>query len=651
MKSIIRSNLFFSLVIVSVLFSACTAPTLAPGSTSTLPLTGSTIDPLETPPIRSTEAPETILTICTSALPESLFPFGGDNTLIKKNILSLLRQPGFEGRNGALEPLSLEKVPTIKDGDLRLEPVPVQRGQTVIDASGALVVLKAGVTVRPSGCQSADCAIKWDGDQDLVLDQMVVEFQLKEGLTWSDGTQVTAADSVFSFQLASLPEALGLHWAEDRTASYSAVDQFSVAWVGRPGFSTHQLEAFFWTPLPSFLFTGNERWAELSADERISKAMLSYGPYFLDSWQGSELQLQRNPDVQALDKSLPLFDRLIFREIAGDPEAAFEALQNGRCDVLDSSFGLENTPGLLSQIEGDVGLKMHVQPDDSWTQLVFGIQPSSYDEYYNPIFGDRPDFFGDPKMRSAIASCLDRDAMKKEANQGMGDVWQTFLSPSLSQISMDDQIRYDPTIGVQWLEEMGWIDHDNDPQTPRQAWGVVNVPDGTNLVLELLINPSGFQQSLGSNIEASLGGCGIEVNVITLADAALYQPGPQGPLFGRSFDLALLAWQKMPYLDCRYFIGSQIPGNDNHWVGTNLTGYLNEAYDSACSTAALALPEAYREAVLQSELEFLRFLPAVPLFTQPHVMVTSTLLLPADGEFSSETDFYHYLVTGGMSLP
>ncbi len=169
--------------------------------------------------------------------------------------------------------------------------------------------------------------------------------------------------------------------------------------------------------------------------------------------------------------------------------------------------------------------------------------------------------------------------------------------------------------------------------------------------LELLINPSGFQQSLGSNIEAYLGGCGIEVNVITLADAALYQPGPQGPLFGRSFDLALLAWQKMPDLDCRYFIGSQIPGNDNHWVGTNLTGYLNEAYDSACSTAALALPEAYREAVLQSELEFLRFLPAVPLFAQPHVMVTSTLLLPADAEFSSEAAFYHYLVTGGMSLP
>ncbi len=140
----------------------------------------------------------------------------------------------------------------------------------------------------------------------------------------------------------------------------------------------------------------------------------------LDSWQGSEVQLQRNPDAQVLDKSLPLFDRLIFREIVGDPEAAFEAIQNGQCDVLDSSFGLENTPGLLSQIEGDVGLKMHVQPDDSWTQLVFGIQPSSYDEYYNPIYGDRPDFFGDPQMRSAIASCLDRDAMIKEANHGDG---------------------------------------------------------------------------------------------------------------------------------------------------------------------------------------------------------------------------------------
>jgi peptide/nickel transport system substrate-binding protein len=644
-------SIAISLVVVTLLLSACNTPLLDSVPTNTQTITGSTTESAMTPAINATEEIDTVLTICTSALPESLFPFDGDHTQIKENILSLLLQPGFDVEDGALQPLSLAKIPTTEDGDIRLEPVPVQRGQTIIDASGALMVLKAGVTVRPSGCRSADCVITWDGDQELILDQMVIEFQLQDGLMWSDGTPVTAADSVFSYKIASSLDAPGLKWTEDRTADYSTLDPLNVKWVGRPGFSTHQLEAFFWTPLPWHLFDGSESWTDLSVDEPLSTAMLSYGPYVLMSWQGTEMRLRRNPDFQALDNTFSMFDLLIFREIERDVEGAFEAVQNGQCDVLDSSFGLESSPLILSQLESDPALVMHVQPDESWTQLVFGIQPSSYDEYYNPIYGDRPDFFGDLKMRYVIASCLDRETMLKETSNNMGEVWQTFLSPTLSQISMEDQIQYDPTVSVQWLEEMGWIDHDNDPQTPRQAWGVSNVPDGTNLGLSLLINPSGFQQSLGNIIKTSLNGCGIEVNVITLTNEELYLPGPTGLLFGRNFDLALIAWHKMPDLDCKFFMGSQIPENSNKWIGTNLTGYLNEAYDSACSTAALALPEAYLEAVRLAELEFMGSLPAVPLLSQPHLMVTSTLLLPADVVFTSEADFYRYLVTGGISLP
>ena len=141
------------------------------------------------------------------------------------------------------------------------------------------------------------------------------------------------------------------------------------------------------------------------------------------------------------------------------------------------------------------------------------------------------------------------------------------------------------------------------------------------------------------------------MNVTTLADEALYAPGPGGPLFGRNFDLALIAWQKMPDIDCRFYVGSQIPNNDNNWIGTNLTGYLNEVYDSACSTAALALPEVSRDAIRLAEIEFLSSLPAIPLFSQPHVMVSSTIQMPADVVFTSETDFYRYLVTGQISFP
>ena len=61
------------------------------------------------------------------------------------------------------EPIILEKVPNLEDGDAQVSPVTANAGTKVVDSSGNVVTLATGTKVRPSGCRADDCAITYDG--------------------------------------------------------------------------------------------------------------------------------------------------------------------------------------------------------------------------------------------------------------------------------------------------------------------------------------------------------------------------------------------------------------------------------------------------------------------------------------------------------
>jgi peptide/nickel transport system substrate-binding protein len=600
-------------------FSACQTPSNDVGVTAeTFALTLTTMSPT----VAATINPPETLTICTADLPENLFLYDGVLNAAKENILAVLLDGPFDRKGGEIVPVILKKVPTQGDGDLRLESVSVQRGQTVVDARGELVVLSPGVRVRPSGCRDSDCAIDWDGESTLEMDQMVLDFHLRDGLAWSDGTALTTSDSVFSFELASAPEAGGVKWAEERTDIYETVDKNTIRWIGKPGFSTVDITRFFWTPLPSHLFEGSETWAELAENPSLMDMSLSYGAFQVASRDDAQISLTPNPYYFRADEGLPLLDEIVFREVVGGAPEAWSYLEKGECDLLDSSFGWENTPSLLDEIQNDSRFAVNELPGESWTQLVFGIQPASYDDFYNPSVGDRTDIFGDVRTRQAIAMSLDRQAMFDTAARGLGMIWESFVPPSQSQLSQAEAIPYDPDRSEELLHQVGWQDHDEDPDTPLQAWSVVGVPMGTELSVELIVNTSGFYQALGEIIRNNLEAIGVGVTMSSLSPGEYYAPGPDGPLFGRRFDLALLTWQPMPMLDCGLYQSWGIPSVENQWIGTNVAGFSDEVYDNTCADASLAMPDEWAASLSEAEITFIDSVPAVPLLTKAAYIIT-----------------------------
>lgn len=611
-------------MLIALFLAACTSPAETPTPTATENGEVATAAPTATP----TEEPVAILNICTTSLPESAFPYDGKNPISKQNLLALIQRTAFPTDESGASAALLVETPTQDNGGITLKAVNAQLGEKIVDANGDLLVLKAGVTVRPSGCRSADCAVTWDGTEALSLDQMVVSFQLNEGLTWSDGAPLTAADSVFSFTLASDPGTPGLQWMESRTDSYTAEDNSTILWTGVPGFTTSEIEDLFWQPLPSHLFAADAGWESVSSDPSWSAVMASLGVYQVSAWTDDSIRLVWN-EYYGGDK--PQYGEITIQAIPvlEDALAAFSA---GTCDVLDQSYHLEQDSEALATLQADPETALLVEQTASWLQLVIGITPASYDEYYNPLYGDRPDFFGDSRTREAIASCLDRQAIQEAVYAGLAELKPSFVSADETALASEDQLVRDPARAARLLEAVGWVDHDLNPETPLQAWYVGNIPTNTTFSINLYVDASSLSQQIAAIVQSSLGECGIEVTPVTLPASQLYAAGPDGVLFGRQFDLALIGWAPLTELDCALYESDQIPSQGNQWVGTNIAGWSEAYYDKACNAASLALPDERHGALDRAESQFTSSYPAVPLISVPAVVAVKNSACAAVSE-------------------
>ena len=613
-----RSDYFAFLVVIILMVSAC-----APQATQT-PAIFETPSITPTPPVSPTPVPR-ILNICLGGEPNTLYPYGSPNSAAR-SVLSAIYDGPIDTVEYGYEPIILEKIPNINDGDAQVAPVPVKAGIQVVDAAGNLTSLTTGLKVRPSGCRADACAVTYDGSSTLQMDQMVVTFTMLKDLIWSDGEPLTAADSVYSFQLASSNSTPGSKFVIDRTQTYEAAeDGVTIQWWGKPGFIDPNYYTNFWMPLPQHIW-GQLDPADLLTADASTKSPVGWGPYILNDWQpGESLHFIKNLNYFRANESLPAFDELNFL-IYPDPNAAITALVDGKCDVIDPSVSLDGQVGLLQQMQKDEQATLLTAQSNTMEWLGIGIAPASYDKGLNPFDKQqRLDFFSDPRMRRAIASCLDRQKVVDTVLFGLSQVPDSYVPADHPLHNGNVQTYpFDSEAGSKILEQIGWLDQDKNPDTPRQSHNVINIPDGTPLTFNYITSSATQRRQVAEILTQSLAECGVELNVSYLSASDLYLPGPAGPLFGRQFDLAEYAiGVNSLEPQCSWFTTSQIPTAKNNWIGTNISGYKNPTFDDDCEQALQALPEdpAYT-AHQEAQVIFASDLPSIPLYQRLKVAAT-----------------------------
>ena len=629
------------LALLAVLLAACTtasSPTLPrdlpPVARPTLVPTFTPLLPTPVPSPTPTPAPRT-LTVCVGYEPGTLSLYG-DSGYARDLILEAIYDGPIDMSGYEYAPVILEKLPSLADGDAVLEAVPVQAGDRVMSSMGLVVELAKGTAVRPAGCREASCAVGYDGGP-LKMDQLSVTFRLLPGITWSDGTPLTAEDSVFGFRLAqavvaemeksrySGPSPDRSIDLPERTASYTALDERTVQWVGVPGLLDPDYQANLVTPQPRHMLAGLS-FEQLAENRDSAELPLGWGPYILEQWiPGDRIVAERNPNYFRIGEGLPYFDRLVFRFVGQDAVGYLADLQAGRCDLLAQDTGASRQTDRLAELEAAGALNLHAGIGSVWEHLDFGINSAT--DY------DRPDLLEDVRLRQAIARCIDRQQIVDQVYLGQAVVMHSYVPPDhpLFRDSGLPEYELDPAAAGSALEQLGWQDADGDGV--REAHGVVGIPDGTPLAFryDVLDNEARLENSadkkariqITSLIAEDLATCGISTTLTVRDSSEFFASGGDGLLYGQRFDLAEFAWFTTWLPSCDLYTSDEIPSQTNNWRGDNVSGYSNPEYDAACQAATEALPGTadYATYHLRALSLFVDDLPALPLVARTFFIV------------------------------
>ena len=386
---------------------------------------------------------------------------------------------------------------------------------------------------------------------------------LREGVTWSDGTPFTSADVAFSaMQVWKEKQNIGRQIfrnleAVDTPDALTAVFRFSVP---TPGQLIENAMPAVTAVLPAHLLQG-----ENLDETSYNTAPVGTGPFVLSEHKPGELyRLSRNENYW--QDAYPYLDHIVYR-VLPDPGAKAAALETG--DIHLTAFSAVPLTD-LARLEAIDGIS---------------VIPGGYEGITYNITLDinhRREELANPLVRQALAHAINQEFLVDVVFLGYATPATGPVPATAKDFYTGDTAAYpfDPGRAEELLDEAGY---------PRNA-------DGTRFSLRLRPAPW-FQQTrdTGDYVRQALAAVGIEVEIVT-ADpgghiAAVYTD--------HDFDLAIGSpvWRNDPAISTTILYQG---GLDSGVPFANQWGYdsaeMNEIIDRGLATVdAAERTEIYKE--------------------------------------------------------
>lgn len=333
-------------------------------------------EPIDTFSIHTWSIPgKSTLVLGLSQEPASLF------SLVEDAYVEAIAAALIEGRwenslNYDYQPnMYLKELPTIENGGATLAVVDVAEGTVVHDAAGDVGPLAAGMTVKDADGNEVEFT-----SGTVPMQQLTVTFNLVDGITWSDGTPLTAADIDLAGRINCDPEAGSTSLYDcDRTAGGSNTDT-SMTWIAVPGYTPpiyYSLADDFpaWYPAHQVLSDGRvladvpgSEWATLP---EVAESPIGTGPYVITEWvKGQSMTFEANPYFYL---GAPATPNVVIKFIP-DTNQAVAQLLTGQVDVLFSETlgaGAEVQTVRDAADAGDV--RIYLLPSSTWEHIDFSL--------------------------------------------------------------------------------------------------------------------------------------------------------------------------------------------------------------------------------------------------------------------------------------
>jgi peptide/nickel transport system substrate-binding protein len=404
-------------------------------------------------------------------------------------------------------------------------------------------------------------------------DQLTIDFELRRGITFSDGSPFTADDVVFTFDFMrdERIEAPRVRAYLDKLGSVKKIDDYHVRFVfTEPYFKSFETVAGSGIMPKSF-------YSKFSPEEfnNSTGLLMGSGPYRLadpQSWRptpGAPVVVVRNERYWG---PTPSFNRLIWKVIE-NPSARTTAFQNGDTDIFGGMAG-GPTPDQYDQMCADTELTARTK---HWSLTV----PSEGFIYigWNQKQGKdgKPSVFADARVRRAMTMLTDRDRIVKDIMRGYASVISGPFSPLTPQA--DPSIKpwpYDPAVAQKLLADAGFT---------RQGDQLL-APDGKPVEFKIMYNSSNeIRSRIASYLHDAYAQAGILAEPEPIEWSVMLKR-----LDNRQFDVYLGGWSGDIEFDAyQIFDSSQIVG-----TGDNFIQYSDPEADKLIRKARAIVDDAQR---------------------------------------------------------
>lgn len=438
----------------------------------------------------------------------------------------------------------------------------IDGGNMILHAFEGLLTLDENGQLKEGQAES------WETSED----GLTWTFHLRDGLKWSDGTDLTAKDFVYSWQRVCDPNVaapyaetvLGMVKGYDEAVAgditkldVQAPDEKTVVVnLAHPCSYFGELAAFATlNPVQQATVEANgDAWAT-SADTYISN-----GPFMMTEWvPGSHITFSKNPNYWNAE-AIKL-DKLEF-ELIEDSNAAYSAYTSGEVDMI-KDVPTEEIPSLQGNDD------FHVEPIIGTYYVSLNLQK---------------EYFQDARVRKALSLAIDRNYVANTLMQGT-------YSPASS------------IVGPGWLDTDGssfaenanggtpYIDNDNFDANLEEAKKLLEeagYPNGEGFPqIEYTTNDAGYHKVVAEYLQQAWAAIGIDLKV-NIVEWASFTPMRRNG----EFDVARNGWVG-DYTDPSNILELFCTTN-----GNNDGKYTNADFDAAIEDSRVTTDAATRSADL-----------------------------------------------------
>lgn len=412
-------------------------------------------------------------------------------------------------------------------------------------------------------------------------DGLTYTFHLRDGLKWSDGSEFTSEDFVYTFKRMADPMTAA-PYGHDLLCMIKGYDEAENGNVDALAVSAPDAQTFvvelsypcvYFDKICAFaaLSPVNQATVEANGESwAIDPATyVCNGPMKIKEWvPGSHILMEKNENYWNAEAVTADTIKFVLME---DMNAAYSAYKTGEV-MFSRDVPTEEIPNLREDPE------FHVAP-------ILGT-------YYVSLNLER-EYFQDPKVRQALSLALDRQYIADTIMQGTYTPATNFIGPGVSDAEAGSSFQ-DTTI-AEYGEFFHVDDFEGDLAKAKELLADAGYPNGEGFpMIEYMTNDAGYNKALAEYLQSAWGELGINTDIKIIEWASFTPTRRNG-----DYDIARNGWV-YDYDDPSNMLNLFESTN-----GNNDGRYNNPEYDALIASARETVDKAEHYSLLHEAEQLL----------------------------------------------